>query len=723
MKKITFLELAEKVLEEAQKPLTHLEMWEIAIQKGWEKLAPTGGKTPWSTLGARLYVDVLTKDSPFEVIGTRPKKFILKGMAYDDEIAKLHEEIYLFLQQHKEKNPTIYFLLRDSDTYSRLEKGYWFWGNNEYLVISCWKRKDTIKDYRNIALYVEKDGTCILRFCATDDEKKAKILKILASFIPNMKALKEEGQEVAIWEKRYETTDYLANIQYFIEKEKAQIDSILELASGELFASFEPVSADVFEKNVVRIEALRKVKDEPEIIEEISHFELPYLLLKKLSIENIGIFSQLEIDFSERLTVLIGENGIGKTTILRAIALALAGINENSLLDARHFKIQNLLRIENEVHNNVLYAEKGRIYLAYHFENKPYQNTLLFSADKYGVKVEDDGNSDFTSVTNDTFPHLVIGFSQAQNSDTPLTVKQIPYAKLAAIKEAHVKDLLPLLYNQADNRFEAFTDWIVNLYNLGNQKLVENPLLKTVRERQLIHFVFEMISEIIETTLTFKSIKLANGKDTQNIIWIEDDTHKKMIPLHLISQGFNSIFGWVGYFMMRMEEASHTLDTSQLFDNEENTVFSHWKNTDHAICLIDEIDTYLHPKWQRKVLKVLVEKFPNTQFVVTTHSPLVLATSDNDKTIAYRIKQDSAERISYFYGTRIQDLMYEEYGIKERPAQEMQDKINTLFDALYAEDAQKETYEPLYQELLAALGEDDLAMLDAKYLIQEKEGI
>ena len=43
-----------------------------------------------------------------------------------------------------------------------------------------------------------------------------------------------------------------------------------------------------------------------------------------------------------------------------------------------------------------------------------------------------------------------------------------------------------------------------------------------------------------------------------------------------------------------------------------------------AIALIDEVDLHLHPAWQQRVLDDLLRTFPNTQFIVSTHSPQVL---------------------------------------------------------------------------------------------------
>jgi hypothetical protein len=80
MKQLTFVELAEKVVCEQQKPMTSDEIWKTAVEKGYDKLLLTKGKTPWATLGARLFVMVRDdKNSPFVKIGARPARFALKG--------------------------------------------------------------------------------------------------------------------------------------------------------------------------------------------------------------------------------------------------------------------------------------------------------------------------------------------------------------------------------------------------------------------------------------------------------------------------------------------------------------------------------------------------------------------------------------------------------------------------------------------------------------------
>lgn len=77
----SFLNLAEEVLQTAEQPMTFQEIWEIAVEKKLQtKLRSSTGKTPWQTLGARLYVDV--RDNPSSLIskvGSRPSRFFLKS--------------------------------------------------------------------------------------------------------------------------------------------------------------------------------------------------------------------------------------------------------------------------------------------------------------------------------------------------------------------------------------------------------------------------------------------------------------------------------------------------------------------------------------------------------------------------------------------------------------------------------------------------------------------
>lgn len=93
---MTFLELAQEVLQKAELPLTFREIWERGEKMGLVAKVSGKGKTPQQTLGARLYVDVRdNKNSALSKIGNRPARFWLKAREIKDigEIeAKIEKE-------------------------------------------------------------------------------------------------------------------------------------------------------------------------------------------------------------------------------------------------------------------------------------------------------------------------------------------------------------------------------------------------------------------------------------------------------------------------------------------------------------------------------------------------------------------------------------------------------------------------------------------------------
>lgn len=91
-RKLTFLELARKVLTEAHTPMSIEEIWQFARNKGYDSLVATKGKTPWRTIGAQIYVDMRDNaSSPFIKINSKPRKFFLKELVSEESLKKIKE--------------------------------------------------------------------------------------------------------------------------------------------------------------------------------------------------------------------------------------------------------------------------------------------------------------------------------------------------------------------------------------------------------------------------------------------------------------------------------------------------------------------------------------------------------------------------------------------------------------------------------------------------------
>lgn len=366
------------------------------------------------------------------------------------------------------------------------------------------------------------------------------------------------------------------------------------------------------------------------------------ITITKLKLENISHFENLEIAFEDKNTCFIGLNGTGKTTLLRAVALALIGFKHKGIIEKN---IKNLLKIQG-LENHLIERKEGKITLNYKIDNISFENIILFQPTSDGdIEITNDKNTSFEALSGDFIKSLAIGFTQNRGVyKDENNLKQRNEVQLP-----HVTDLIYLINNESDNRLKAFSTWIINLDAKANKH--ENELLKSgkennnIKERNIIKKVFEILSEITEEEISFKEV--LNNND----VWITTQNNPTGISIELVSLGFQSIIGWIGYFLQRMAESYHE---SKDFTKET------------AICFIDELDIYIHPKWQANIFPILEKHFSNTQFIITTHSPLIIGQLKNDKNIIYEIEKNSARRI-YSYGKDISNILFEGYGVNKRP--------------------------------------------------------
>jgi hypothetical protein len=81
------------------------------------------------------------------------------------------------------------------------------------------------------------------------------------------------------------------------------------------------------------------------------------------------------------------------------------------------------------------------------------------------------------------------------------------------------------------------------------------------------------------------------------------------VPFPALSDGYRAYLGWIGDLLYHV--ATTCPSGKRLVEN-------------HGIVMVDEIDLHLHPKWQMTVLPILAKELPNLQFIITSHSPLLV---------------------------------------------------------------------------------------------------
>jgi predicted ATP-binding protein involved in virulence len=139
-----------------------------------------------------------------------------------------------------------------------------------------------------------------------------------------------------------------------------------------------------------------------------------------------------------------------------------------------------------------------------------------------------------------------------------------------------------------------------------------------------------------------------------------------------------------------------------------------------GIVLIDEIELHLHPRWQRGIITKLTQTFPNCQFIVTTHSPQVVA--DVKPENIYLLKSTSngitAQHPDASFGRDSNRILEDLMGVPERP-EDIKNELRNLFRLI--DNGDLAAARQLQQRLEELIGESEPDFARAEVLIRRKE--
>lgn len=206
----------------------------------------------------------------------------------------------------------------------------------------------------------------------------------------------------------------------------------------------------------------------------------------------------------------------------------------------------------------------------------------------------------------------------------------------------------------------------------------------------------DRIKEILTSGLLpdVKSIDLKSDLDektnsVKNYALFDTDYGK--VRLKELGYGYQSTMAWVVDLAKKLFERYPQLDNPL---------------TGPAIVLVDEIDLHLHPDWQRKIIKHLSTIFPNTQFIVTAHSPLVVQSAEDINLIILEKGENGQTHIRQEFGTyqgwTIEEILQDLMGLGEKTLSDRYLYLLGEFDAgLDSEDYPRA--KAAYDELIPLL--------------------
>ena len=327
--------------------------------------------------------------------------------------------------------------------------------------------------------------------------------------------------------------------------------------------------------------------------------EIESILLKRLDLENIGPFRTLSLELDANWNVLLGNNGLGKSIVLRAIALVLCGDDSRALIEGSW-----LLRAD---------ARGGFVQLTVGAD--VYRTGL--ARDSNGVVHVNCGTRVAPLKTGRwmalAFPPLR-GFS-GENPKGP-TAEGSP--------RPLIEDVLPILAGQGDTRVSNLKQWLINLEVRSKPGDGVSPTEAEANQKLRDHF-FQVFNAFVPGL----DVQPA-GVDRKT--WqVNVRVNGNVVSIDQVSQGTSSLLGWVGALLQRLYEI-----------NGPEKDIQHQP----AVVLIDEIDAHLHPDWQWRIIGTLSEQFRAVQFIATTHSPLIVGELERHQ--VYRMeRRPDGEVVAY----------------------------------------------------------------------------
>lgn len=348
------------------------------------------------------------------------------------------------------------------------------------------------------------------------------------------------------------------------------------------------------------------------------------MYLNKILIKNIRSISHFEMTFDKPAGwhVIIGDNGAGKSTIVRAISLGIIGPYDSKALRlnlndwarrgenepgviALNFKEKINIPVKNEhkSYDAILSLTKSE-------NNNSYYLQSTIDSEKTTKYIWNE-NSDFFSCAFGPFRRFTGGekeWMKVYYSDPRAAAHLSVFGEDVALTEA--------------------IDWLKNLH------------IKALEKSNISQSSKDNDSEILESLKAFLNeggllphkAKL-DSISSEGVFFTDGNGNR--VDVTQMSDGYRSILSLTFELIRQMVR---TYGQNEVFKNFKKGKFSIDLS---GVVLIDEIDAHLHPSWQAAIGNWFLKVFPGIQFIVTTHSPLICRAAENGS--IWRLKSPGSD--------------------------------------------------------------------------------
>ncbi|MCI4232466.1 AAA family ATPase [Dickeya dianthicola] len=470
--------------------------------------------------------------------------------------------------------------------------------------------------------------------------------------------------------------------------------------------------------------------------------------IKQFRLHHVGRFTSLDAliaptaDYPSNVTVLVGNNGAGKTSILQALATSLgwlvarvrsekgsgSGISEDTITNGQtSAAIEIMVR---DTTPSLSHAEDNKT--EYHWtlaktrsgkkgQHASQLNALSALADRYRTALTQDEQSSLPLIAFYPVERSVLdiplkikgkhrfqqvdGYDNALNQGVDFRRFFEWFREREDIENEATPSLADVLSNILDNNPEQFTTQTFDPEKNKNidvkkeitklktvlselkqsEKSNKDPQLDAVR-----HAIYRFMPGFFNLRVRRKPR-----------LHMSVDKNGEAFNVLQLSQGEKSLMALVGDIARRLAIMNPKLD---------NPLHG------QGIVLIDEVDMHLHPSWQRSIIERLTTTFPHCQFILTTHSPLVI--SDHKDVLVYSLNNGELTVVPSQYGQDANSVLLDVMDTHIRNAR-IATKFNDLLDLIQRQ--QLAQAKVLLDELTAELPTTNLELTKARLLLRKQE--
>lgn len=359
------------------------------------------------------------------------------------------------------------------------------------------------------------------------------------------------------------------------------------------------------------------------------------MYLEKVNLKNYKAIEEIEINLKPGINLLIGDNGAGKTSVLEGIAIALGGL----FVNVPGVSTKNFTKEDVRVMMNPL--GDSSISLTYCAPISAGCSLKLCDGNEFmWNRIKEELSSMHTKIDNKAVCTWMKKLTNQTDSILPL----VSFQSVARAWKVRRGDFGTVLQKKLDDRrcgyigcldssmdVKSIQQWCMKqeIMMVNKGKVHEYETFKNI----IATFMRE-INELEELPQIYYSPQFGE--------LVYKDGREEM-AMSRLSAGYQSLLWMIMDLAYRV-----CLLNPELYEHSQIK----------GIVLIDEIDMHLHPKWQWNIMKALSTIFKNVQFIIATHSPIVISSAKE----ANLILLDEKHSVVYLpecYGYAVEDENFE----------------------------------------------------------------